>query len=301
MNSTGGPANGRTNPIGRHLQTSGGLRKTLRTAGELGCEAIQVFVSNPQGWAVPAPREDGPEFAAGAREAGISPVVVHSKYLINLASGKEEGREKSVRALAEELAAAGALGAELVVVHSGSHGGDGAMEGMERLVAGLRQARELSSEVSGETDGAVPAEPVLENPVGAGSQLCSLFGELGEAAERAGVRVCVDTAHAFVAGYDLSTPEGAAGVAEELRAALGERVAMFHLNDAKNELGSHRDGHRKLGEGQVPVASWTELLRAFPGVPAVMETPYDTPETDREEVELLKELAAGLPKERGSV
>lgn len=298
MNSTCGPATGRTNPIGRHLQTSGGLRKTLRTAEDLGCETVQVFVSNPQGWAVPGPREDGPEFAAGARKAGISPVVVHSKYLINLASAKDEGRERSVRALAEELAAAGALGAQLVVVHSGIHGGDGAAKGLERLVEGLRRARELASEVNG---AAVPAEPVLENPAGAGTQLCAAFGELGEAAERAEARVCVDTAHAFVAGYDLSTPEGAAGVAEELRAALGTRVAMFHLNDAKNELGSHRDAHRKLGEGRVPVASWTALLGAFPGVPAVMETPYDTPETDREELDLLKELAAGLPKERGGV
>ena len=115
----------RTNSIGRHLPTSGGLGKTLDTALELGCETVQIFVSNPQGWAVPAPRPDAGEFALASREAGVSPVVAHAKYLINLASTDKGQRERSAEALARELVAAGAVGAELVVVHSGSHGGDG--------------------------------------------------------------------------------------------------------------------------------------------------------------------------------
>ena len=104
----------------------------------------------------------------------------------------------------------------------------------------------------------------------------------------------MDTAHAFVAGYDLSTPEGARLVADELRATVGMGIAMLHLNDARNELGSHRDGHSKIGEGQVPVECWPELFAGLPGVPVVMETPYDGPEADAEEVRLVKELAGGL-------
>ncbi len=280
----------RTNRIGRHLPTSGGLEKTLRLAREQALETVQIFVSNPQGWAVAKPRPDAGAFAEGAREMGLSPVVVHAKYLINLASPDPDHRERSASALAAELVAAASLGAALVVVHSGSHGGDGEERGMERLVKGIGRAKELAA-----ADGVEPAEPLVENSVGAGTQLCSTFDTLAGVAEEAGVRVCVDTAHTYVAGYDLSTPEGALEVAAELRTALGDRIALLHLNDPRNALGSHRDGHQRLGEGHVSVEAWVELFWGLPGVPVVMETPYATPEVDAAQVRLAKKLAGGLP------
>src|SRR5215210_7666851 len=258
----------RTNSVGRHLPTSGGLAGTLETARELGCEAIQIFVSNPQAWAGPRPRRDAETFVEGRHELGISPVVAHAKYLINLASTRVEQRDLSVMTLADELAAADALGVDLVVVHAGS------LDGVLRPVA----------------------EPVVENTVGAGTQLCSTFESLGEVSRRGGVRVCVDTAHAFVAGYDLAAEGGGRNVAAELVDAVGDAVALVHLNDAKNELGSHRDGHRKVGEGCIPVEAWPGFFDGLPGVPVVMETPYGTPEADSEEVILVKKLAGGLRK-----
>lgn len=284
----------RSNSIGRHLPTSGGLGKTLKLARDLGCETIQIFVSNPQGWAVPTPRPDAESFARESREAGVSPVVAHAKYLINLASTDADQRGRSVEALARELVAAGAVGAELVVVHAGSHGGDGEERGMDRLVEGLERARERAAGLAGASG--LAAEPVVENSVGAGTQLCSTFEALGEVARRAGVRVCVDTAHAFVAGYDFSGVEGGRAVAAELVAAVGGSVALVHLNDARNELGSHRDGHRKVGEGMIPVDSLPGFFEGLPGVPVVMETPYGGGEADAEEVLLVKELAGGLRK-----
>src|SRR5215218_1599208 len=284
----------RTNRVGRHLPTSGGLARTLWAARELGCETIQIFVSNPQAWADPRPRQDADTFVEGSLEMGISPVVAHAKYLINLASTSEEQRELSVVALAHELAAAGALGVDLVVVHAGSHGGEGEKKGMERLVDGLGRARDRAAELDG-TSGAV-AELVVENSVGAGTQLCSTFESLGEVALRAGVRACVDTAHAFVAGYDLSAEGGGRKVAEELGEVVGDAIALLHLNDAKNELGSHRDGHRKVGEGSIPVDAWPGFFDGLQGVPVVMETPYGTPEADSQEVVLVKKLAGGLRK-----
>jgi deoxyribonuclease-4 len=289
MTGPAAQARARTNRIGRHLPTSGGLKKTLRLAREQALETVQIFVSNPQGWAVPRRRLDAEVFVEGARETGLSPVVVHAKYLINLASPNPEHRERSAKALAAELVAAGSLGADVVVVHSGSHAGDGEEKGTEWLVEGLFKARELAAMENG------AAEPIVENSVGAGTQLCATFDALGGVAERAGVRVCVDTAHAYVAGYDLSTPEGAREVAVEIRATLGDRVALFHLNDPRNGLGSHRDGHERIGRGQVSEGAWVEFFRELPGVPAVMETPYATPETDAEQVRLVKELAGGLP------
>ncbi len=165
---------------------------------------------------------------------------------------------------------------------------------MKRLVEGLERARERAAGLDGAA-GAV-AEPVVENSVGAGTQLCSTVEDLGEVARRGGVRVCVDTAHAFVAGYDLSADDGGRIVAAELVDAVGNAVALVHLNDAKNELGSHRDGHRKVGEGRISIDAWPGLFDGLPGVPVVMETPYGTPEADSEEVILVKKLAGGLRK-----
>jgi deoxyribonuclease-4 len=162
---------------------------------------------------------------------------------------------------------------------------------MERLVECLGRARERAAEL----DGAM-AEPVVENSVGAGTQLCSTFESLGAVARRAGVRVCVDTAHAFVAGYDLSAEDGGRVIAAEIVDAVGDAVALVHLNDAKNELGSHRDGHRKVGEGRIPLGAWPGFFDGLAGVPVVMETPYATPEADSDEVLLVKKLAGGLRK-----
>ena len=283
----------RTNSIGRHLPTSGGLGQTLRAVRELGCETVQIFVSNPQGWADPVSRRDAEAFFEGTRELGISPVVAHAKYLINLASKDGELRKRSVRALAHELVAAGTLGVDLVVVHAGSHGGDGEQKGIDRLVQGVGRARERAAELAGAVGA---AEPVVENSVGAGTQLCSTFGPLGEVAHRAGVGACVDTAHAFVSGYDLTSADGGRTVAAELVASVGDAIALLHLNDATYELGSHRDGHRKVGEGSIAIEAWGPFLGGLPGVPAVMETPYKTPEADAREVRLVKKLAGGLRK-----
>ena len=280
----------RTARIGRHLSTSGGLKKTLQLASEQELEAVQIFVSNPQGWSAPTPRLDAEAFVRGIREIDLDPVVAHAKYLINLASPDPEHRERSVRTLAAELVAAGALGARFVVVHSGSHAGSGEKVGAERLTEGLVWARALAANRA-----AKPVEPLIENSVGAGTQLCFTFDTLAEVAEKAGVRVCVDTAHAHVAGYDLSTPEGAREVARKIGATLGDRLALFHLNDARNGPRSHRDGHERIGEGHISEGAWQEIFEANPEVPAVMETPYLTPEVDAEQVRLVKELAGGLP------
>ena len=164
---------------------------------------------------------------------------------------------------------------------------------MDRLADGLGRARELAAELEGASG---VTEVVVENSVGAGTQLCSTFQSLGVVARRAGVRVCIDTAHAFVAGYDLSAEDGGRMVAAEIVDAVGDAVALVHLNDAKNELGSHRDGHRKVGEGRIPIGAWPAFFDGLAGVPVVMETPYATPEADSDEVLLVKKLAGGLRK-----
>ncbi|WP_165874227.1 deoxyribonuclease IV [Rubrobacter taiwanensis] len=272
--------------MGRHLPTSGGLRKTLKIAEEWGCEAVQIFVSNPQGWAVPGSRPDAAAFREGA--AGLCPVVVHAKYLINLATRREDHWQKSAEALAAEVRLAASLGADFVVFHPGSAGASGGAGALERAARGVARVLELA--------GGVETELVIENSAGAGTQLCADFASLGELARKSGLRVCVDTAHAHVAGYDLSVPENVPAFMEELEENVGlKRVALLHLNDAKNPAGSRRDGHRRIGEGRIPLGSWRELFAALPGVPLVMETPYSTPEVNIRQIRLVKELAGGLP------
>lgn len=270
----------------------------LQTAGEWGCEGVQLFVSNPQGWAVPPERKDAEEFRSGAAEMGLAPVVVHAKYLINLATRKPDHRRKSVEALAAELRAAAGIGADFVVFHTGSSGDGDEAAGIERVAEGVSEVLELAGEDA--------AEPLLENSVGAGTQLCSSFDSLGELARMSGLRVCIDTAHAHAAGYDLSDPANVPGIVEELREGLGlERVGLLHLNDAKNAAGSNRDGHKRIGEGEVPLESWQELFARLPGVPLIMETPYDTPEVNTRQISLVKELAGrsstGLPIATSSI
>lgn len=287
-----GARNGRDRPVGRHLPTSGGLIKTtLARAEEQGCETVQVFVSNPQGWSEPPEKPEAEDFLKGVERLGISPVVVHAKYLINLASRDEGQRAKSVEALARELVAAGAIGAEFVVVHSGSHGGEGEDKGLDLLSRGLVAARERAEGLSG---GGAVARPVVENSCGAGTQLCYGVDALAQVVEAADAGTCIDTCHAFVAGYDLSGPGGAADFAGELMEKLSGRVSVIHFNDAKNGYGSHRDGHARIGEGGIPLESWGSFFGGLPGVPVVMETPYDTPEVDAKQVWLAKKLAGGL-------
>ena len=199
-----------------------------------------------------------------------------------------------MRALARELAAAGALGVDLVVVHAGSHGGDGEEKGMDRLVDGLGRARERAARTRRSSG---PWPNLWSRTLsGAGTQLCSTFDALGEVARRAGVRVCVDTAHAFVAGYDLSARERRARGRGGARGRPGRRGRAGSPQRREERTGSHRDGHRKVGEGRIPVDAWPGFFDGLPGVPVVMETPYETPEADAEEVLLVKKLAGGLRK-----
>lgn len=281
----------RTNRVGRHLPTSGGLKNTLQKAADQKCETFQIFVSNPQQWADPIPRPEAEDFIKAKDELEIYPLVAHAKYLINLASKDESQRGKSANALAREMVAAGELGVDFVVVHSGSHGGEGEEKGMERLVAGLDRARELAAKFAG---GSPVAEPLVENSCGAGTQLCSDLDSLASALRRADVRCCFDTCHAFVAGHDLSTPESAKETGAEVRERLGDGVGIFHLNDARNSFGSRRDGHARIGEGEVPEESWTAFFGEIPGVPLVMETPYSTPDVDADQIRRVKELVGGL-------
>jgi deoxyribonuclease-4 len=257
--------------------------QALEIACSLGCETIQLFASNPTGWRPPAGGEEAAlEFAQAARARGLAPLVVHAPYLINLASPREETWQASISLLSWTLARAALLGASDVVVHVGSHRGAGLEQGLARLSQALR--RVLAGVPAG-------VRLLLENDVGAGHTLGQRFEELATVLERLPeeqerLGICLDTAHLWGAGYDIGSPAGVEAMLQRFAELVGlPRLKLIHLNDSRQALGSHRDVHARIGEGQIPVAGLQALLNdsRLAGLTVVLETPIRRDERDRED------------------
>ncbi|HEV7128136.1 MAG TPA: deoxyribonuclease IV [Ktedonobacterales bacterium] len=259
--------------IGRHMPTGSQPVRALQTARAIGCEAVQIFVTNPRGWREPeAHPAQETAFRAATAQLHISPVVVHATYLINLASPRDDFAEQSVRLLRATLARAERFGAASVVLHIGSHGGAGEAAGLVRLAEGIRRTLE------GDQPGPLL---LLENDVGAGNELGYRFENLAavldavpEHAARLGV--CLDTAHLWGAGFDIGTAAGVDQTLDDAARLIGlARVHVLHLNDTRFALGSHRDVHARLGEGIIGTEGLQTLLR-HPGLAhasVLLETP----------------------------
>ena len=268
------------NPVGTHVKVGPGLVKgTLKGARELGLEALQVFTGNPRGWALSdgKPAEDA-AFREGCAESGIR-VVVHAPYLVNLGSPTPLTYERSVASVAHNLRRAVEIGAEGVVVHTGSYvattGADGLRRGRAR--AGPRGAA---------------ADPgharrrrrmpwlLLEPTAGQGRSLCAGVEDLApylaalDHHPKAGI--CLDTCHAFAAGAPLDEPGGTTATVDRIVEIAGPgKLRLVHANDSKDPRGSMRDRHERLGEGHIGTGAIEELLAhpATAGVPFILETP----------------------------
>ncbi|MFJ3100742.1 deoxyribonuclease IV [Streptomyces sp. NPDC086835] len=263
------------NPVGGHVPVAGGLATTgLVYARELEAETVQVFVANPRGWATPKgnPAQDE-KFRAECAAEGIS-AWVHAPYLINFGSHTEATVEQSVLSLRHSLRRAREIGAQGVVVHTGSATG-----GRAREVA-LAQVRErmlpLLDELTHDDDPFL----LLESTAGQGSSLCSRtwdFGPYFEALDaHPKLGVCLDTCHIFAAGHDLAAPDGMARTLDLLVETVGQgRLKLIHANDSKDIAGAHKDRHENIGSGHIGEEPFRALMShpATEGVPLVIETP----------------------------
>ncbi len=245
--------------FGRHMPTGSRPVEALRTAREIGCDTVQVFVTNPRGWRAPEPdaaREAA--FRSAAERLRIAPVVVHATYLINLASPRDDFFASSVALLRATVERAARYGASSVVFHIGSHGGAGEEAGIARLAEGIRRTLEGTPE---------SVTLLLENDVGGGGKLGYRFENLAAALEAVPdyahrLGVCLDTAHLWGAGFDIGTPEGAAATLDFADRTLElSRVPVWHVNDTPKALGSHLDNHARVGEGVIPTEGLAVLLR----------------------------------------
>jgi deoxyribonuclease-4 len=246
--------------------------KAIPRALSVGCTAMQIFVKNNMQWfaATPFKDEEVSAFREGAAQLGA--VFGHSGYMINLAAANPEFLEKSRRALRQELERADQLGLPFLVLHPGAHMGAGEEAGVRKVVESLDA---VLAEIPH-----VQTRVALENTAGQGSCLGCDFAHL--AAIFGGVRspgrlcVCLDTAHLFAAGHDISTTAGAAKVFREFDRAVGfDHLAAFHLNDSKTALGSRVDRHEHIGKGRIGVEGFRYILNEprFAALPKVLETP----------------------------
>ncbi|MET1231943.1 MAG: deoxyribonuclease IV [Candidatus Limnocylindrales bacterium] len=309
--------------IGVHLALGLGLVKAADRARDIGATTVQVFTDNPTSW---RRRAEPPRALQAFRQRlaahDVSPTATHAAYLINLAGPEPEFWSRSVDVLAAELRMATLYDARLVNMHVGSHRGSGFEAGRRRLAQGIVRAFEIEGE--GEANeradgGSEPADPphrpllVLENSAGSGDGMGTTVEELAgilEALDEAGapmarIAVCLDTAHLWAAGHEISRPEVIDTILADTDRQLGpERLAMLHLNDSKAALGSHLDRHEHIGAGRIGEPGMRHLLShpRLRVVPMFLETPgmdegYDAVNMDRVRALLAGEALATLPAE----
>ncbi len=276
--------------LGFHLSIAGSLRRAVLLAQVLGCQALQIFVQNPREWKWRAvASKDIEDFVAARSLAGLGPLVVHLGYLPNLATADPALYDLSTARLYRELALARNLAADYLVVHPG-HGplGEASFQ---------RVARALAQAVS-----QIPPPPLilLENTAGQGQELGWRFQHLDRIITLSGVPLglCLDTAHAWGAGYDLGSPHGVAGLLADIARGPGlEALKILHLNDSRVPCNARRDRHWHLGQGAIGMLG----LRHFLGHPwlkpeaAIMETPKQHQGHEWVNLLVARSLVAGMP------
>lgn len=265
--------------IGLHTSIAGGLHLALERASALGCTAVQMFSHNPRGWQL---KDLTPEECALFKDTkarlDISPVCVHASYLINIATTKPDLRAKSIEMLRAEVSRADAIGADYVILHTGvSHeegGRDAAIAGIVEAMKGLKTktTRLLLENTSGKSGDMASS---MEG-------LAAIFHGVNQSGPLSG-GVCIDTCHAFAAGYDFRRKGAAEEFARELDRLVGiANLKVVHLNDSKADSGTGKDRHEHIGKGFIGDSGLSAFLNHphFKGLPVILETPRESDADD---------------------
>jgi deoxyribonuclease-4 len=260
---------------GAHMPIAGGLHKAFERGRHVRCRTLQIFLKNSNQWkGRPITDEDRALFVEAQMGSGISPVIAHASYLINLASPDPVLHQKSLDAFIEEMRRANFLGVPFLVFHPGAHMGAGIKAGSARIADALNQALALVEP---------PIKLLAENTAGQGSCLGSRFEELAAILDQIRISdrigICLDTCHAFAAGYDIRTAEGYAQTMSEFDRLIGiDRIRVFHMNDSKKGLGCRVDRHFHIGKGLIGLDAFRCIIndRRFERIPKILETPKGT-------------------------
>jgi deoxyribonuclease-4 len=273
--------------IGFHAPIKGGLHESLIVAKETGCDAVQLFSRNPRGWmAKPLTREAIAQFKKTRAATKLSPVLIHTNYLINLSSADDEMLAKSIASFREETQRAILLGVDYLVVHPGSARGSCEADGIAACARSLKVATKRLKFGR--------LRILLENTAGQGECIGHRFEHLRaimDACPGVPLGVCIDTAHSFTAGYDIREADGLEATLEIVRRTVGLRnVRAVHFNDSRAPFNSRVDRHWHIGEGHIG----REALRRFAQHPKlahaafILETPYDDPRADLQNLNMLR-------------
>lgn len=275
--------------FGFHLSIAGGVSKVFERAKKRGCETIQFFSRNPRGWKYgPLDEEEVNAFRSSLPSSGLFPVFLHMPYLPNLASRESKFYTRSIESLVIELERAEQLGAQYLILHLGHRMEASEEEAIGAVCEGIQQAFGVR---------ATPVILLLENTAGQGSEIGSTFEEIGKiirgVGEKQQVGVCLDTAHAFEAGYDLSRKDGLERTLEAFDRHVGlSRLHLLHLNDSKTPLGSRADRHWHIGEGHIGLNGFRSLVNhpLLNSLPGIMETPRNDTVEDVKNMRVIRSL-----------
>jgi len=259
--------------LGAHMSISGGMPEAVARGESIGCAAIQIFLKNSNQWRGAAiSQEEAQTFKADLAASRIRAVFGHDSYLINLASPDEGLYEKSIRAMVDEVERAALLGVPFIVIHPGSHMGEGEQWGLKRIIEGVNR-------VFGETPRS-GVKIAFETTAGQGTNLGCRFEQLATLMEgvsdpsRTGA--CFDTCHVFAAGYDMRARKDYRATLRTFDEVIGlGNLLAIHLNDSKKELGSRVDRHEHIGKGFLGLESFRHVLNdsRLKKIPKVLETP----------------------------
>jgi deoxyribonuclease IV len=277
--------------VGVHTSIAGALENAAHHAKKIGCDTFQMFSANPRGWRTLDPTQEECEAFQQARRAhGLSPVVIHDNYLINLASSDPLIRERSIAAFRRELERAVALAADFLVTHPGSAKGAEPAAAIRTCVESLLQAA-AGLNLHGLTI-------LIENTAGQGTAIGRTFEEVAEiiagAEKDLPMGACIDTAHSFEAGYAIHTPEGLRAAVKALDSTVGvKKVRVIHANDSKTAYASHADRHEHIGKGQIGAVAFARIVRhpKLKSIPFICETPVDKPGDDARNIRMMRKLA----------
>ena len=277
--------------IGAHVSISGSIANAITNASERECSAFQVFTSNPRGWHAKDLTDDGiTNYKNNLSQSNIDrfATVAHMPYLPNLSSPEISVYEKSIHTMIREVERCDKLGIPYLVTHLGSHKGTGEDKGMQRLISALTEVAKTNNDVT----------ILLQNTAGQKNSVGSDFTQLAEIfsslkpASRFGI--CIDTCHAFAAGYDLRNEKNVKDVFEKFDSEIGlKHIKIIHLNDSKGELGCHLDRHEHIGLGHIGEAGLSQVVKLANKnkIPIILETPIDERRTDFENIRKAKDLA----------
>jgi deoxyribonuclease-4 len=271
--------------VGAHVSVAGGVDNAVERELDVGGNCGQIFTTSPQVWQEPTIEDDeAAGFSEGSAESDLGPWVIHSAYLVNLATPKEDLREKSKSSMQAELDAAARLGIEYVNVHLGAHTGAGVEGGLDNA-AGVIDSLEVPDGVT----------LLIESDAGSGTKLGGEFEHLAGVIDRTetDIEVCLDTAHAFSAGYDLSSERAVEESLAEFDDVVGfEYLSCVHLNDSKHACGTNKDEHAHIGEGEIGEEGMEAFVNheAIRDLPLVLETPTEDGKSYAWNIDRVREL-----------